>query len=117
MKKSIVFSLLFSGIFTSIHAQNQEVQIAGTMRNVMRKGDLSNTIQLDTLSHKQNLYGLGPKENLKGEVLVIDSASYITSVGENTRIIMQKSFDVKAPSCVYTNNTEWQEKKLPKWVK
>lgn len=117
MKKAILFSLFSSSIFTSIHAQNHEVQIAGAMHNVMRKGDLSNTIHLDTLSHKKNLYGLGPKENLKGELLVINGASYISSIGENNQIIMQKSFDVKAPFFVYTNNTDWQEKKLPKWVK
>lgn len=117
MKKTLLFCLLFCCIFISVKAQNQNVQITGAMRNVMRKGDLSNTIHLDTLSHKQNLYGLGPKENLKGELLVIDGESFISSIGENNQIIIQKSFNVKAPFFVYTNNADWQEIKLPKWVK
>jgi acetolactate decarboxylase len=43
--------------------------VAGAMKNVMWKGQLFGTIDLDTIFNKQHLYGLGPVEYLTGELL------------------------------------------------
>lgn len=43
------------------------------MRNVMWKGELAGIIQMDTISDKKGLYGLGPIEFLGGEVMVMDA--------------------------------------------
>ena len=36
----------------------------------MWKGELSGTINLDTISNKKGLYGLGPESYLTGELLI-----------------------------------------------
>jgi acetolactate decarboxylase len=91
----------------------QEVNVQGAMSNVMRKGELMGTIYLDTLKNKTNLYGLGPKEYLKGELLIIDGAAYCSSVNEDGSIKMDATYDIKAPFFVYANNKNWQEYVLP----
>lgn len=60
-------------------AQHSEVQIAGAMSNVMKKGLLDGTICLDTIPDKTGLYGLGPKAFLKGEILVVKAREFILS--------------------------------------
>lgn len=87
------------------------------MQNVMRKGELFGTISLDTIHNKINLYGLGPVEYLKGELLIIDGKSYVSSVNTDGTIKMEETFEIKAPFFVYSNVSEWEEFSLPKRVK
>lgn len=117
MIKNIFLSALVFCCTNSFYAQNNKVNLSGAMRNVMQKGDLSNTIHLDTLSNKKHLYGLGPKENLKGELLVLDGVSYLSTISAEGNLIMNESFDVKAPFFVYANNENWNELSLPRSVK
>lgn len=37
-----------------------DIQLAGAMKNVMWKGELQGVIDLDTISNRDGLYGLGP---------------------------------------------------------
>lgn|SRR5699024_8730683 len=101
------------------HAQKSTgfVKVSGAMSNVMKKGQLQGTILLDTIQNKKHLYGLGPKEYLKGELLIVDGKSYVSSVNEKDSIKMEETFDVKAPFFVYTNIGNWREYKLPKKIK
>lgn len=97
----------------AVNTFSQEVKISGEMRNVMKKGQLAATIHLDTISNKQNLYGLGPVEYLKGEIVVVDGKTYTSKLDENGKIIVKESFDAKAPFFVYANNERWMETNLP----
>ena len=74
----VFFLLPFSYLFAQM-AEN-EVTIVGQMKNVMWKGELSGTIQLDTLSNKKGLYGFGPMEYLRGELLILDGITYKSGV-------------------------------------
>ncbi|MBL0335613.1 MAG: acetolactate decarboxylase [Chitinophagaceae bacterium] len=71
------------------------------MMNVMRKGELSGTINLDTISNKEHLYGVGPVEYLRGELLIIDGKSYQSTVAADGSIRMEETFKVRAPFFVY----------------
>lgn len=93
------------------------VNIAGAMVNVMRKGDLSNRIFLDTIQNKTGLYGLGPEDHLKGELLINDGIAYISKVTSDTTMQVIESFDVKAPFFVYANNTSWDKIDIPQNIK
>ncbi|RZL34969.1 MAG: alpha-acetolactate decarboxylase [Pedobacter sp.] len=84
------------------------------MSNVMKKGQLQGTISLDTIADKKNLYGLGPKEFLKGELLILDGISYVSSINPDQTIKIEKNYDAKAPFFVYANNNSWKEITLPK---
>ena len=94
-------------------ANNSIVKIAGAMKNVMHKGELFATIDLDTIKNKTHLYGLGPVEYLKGEILILDGKSYQSSMADDGSIKMEETFKTKAPFFVYANVEKWNEITLP----
>lgn len=103
----------------AIHAQrsDDQVKVTGAMRNVMKKGQLQGTILLDTIAIKKHLYGLGPKEYLQGELLIVDGRSYLSQVAQDGSILMEETYDVKAPFLVYTHNERWSQHALPDHVR
>ena len=118
-RQSVFVLLVLVGCssLTFAQATRSSVEVSGAMSNVMKKGQLHGTILLDTISNKKHLYGLGPVEYLKGELLVIDGRSYVSSVNEDGSIKMEETYNVKAPFFVYGTTDSWKEYKLPKSVK
>lgn len=94
-----------------------DVKIIGAMKNVMWKGELGSRIDLDTISDKNGLYGLGPVSYLKGELLINDGKSYMSKVKSDSTMIVDKTFDVSAPFFVYANISKWNEIDLPSDIK
>jgi acetolactate decarboxylase len=92
---------------------NSTVKVVGEMKNVMWKGQLYGTIDLDTISNKNNLYGLGPIENLAGEIMIIEGKSYKSTVLSDTSMIVEETYRMKAPFFAYANITNWTEQTLP----
>jgi acetolactate decarboxylase len=90
-----------------------EVKIVGEMKNVMWKGQLYGSINLDTIANKTNLYGLGPVEYLSGEILIIDGKSYKSTVISDTIMKVEETYDLKAPFFGYANISKWTEQDLP----
>lgn len=89
------------------------VKIVGQMKNVMWKGQLYGNINLDTIANKTNLYGLGPVEFLSGEILIIDGKSYKSTVTSDSTMIVEETYDIKAPFFGYANISKWTEQTLP----
>lgn len=81
------------------------------MRNVNRKGELFATISLDTLPMK-NLYGIGPIEYLKGEIMVLDGTVFSGRVAGKSQKIDSTSA-LKAPFFVYANVPSFSFEPLP----
>lgn len=99
-------------VFASIPTFTQ-VKHIGALKNVMWKGELFGTIHLDTIQNKNHLYGIGPLENLSGELMIFDGVSYKATVdGDDMKV--EESFDVRAPFFVYSNVSEWIELKWKK---
>lgn len=94
-----------------------DINIVGAMKNVMWKGELDASIDLDTIKHKKNLFGLGPESYLKGEILVIDGTSYSSRVISDSTMLVKQDFEVSAPFFVYTNVSEWEAFEIPSKVK
>lgn len=92
----------------STEVESDKVTCVGSMKNVMHKGELFGTINLDTISDKQHLYGLGPIEYLKGEILIDNGISYLSKVGVNGTMIIEETYKVKAPFFVYENVSSWK---------
>jgi hypothetical protein len=125
--KQLAFGLLIIGLIscnstpkekdTELTTTNPYINIAGAMKNVMWKGELSGTIKLDTISNKQGLYGLGPLSYLTGELLINNGQSYVSKVTSDSTMTVEKTFDVSAPFLVYTNVTEWNEIELASNIK
>ena len=107
--------LFFSSIF--LFGQIGKVCMTGAMRNVMWKGQLYATIQIDTISHQKNLYGLGPLEYLTGELMVVDGKIYRSVVVNNKTMKTEEVATAKAPFFVYSNQAAWETVSLPSSVK
>lgn len=115
MKYLILFICLLSGVCYNTFAQHQ-VHIIGQMKDVMWKGKLSGNLDLKSLSEIPNLYGLGPVEYLRGEILILNSKPYISTVHTDTSMILEESMGVKAPFFGYASVPEWYEVPLPESI-
>lgn len=94
-----------------------DVQVVGAMKNVMWKGQLHGTLDLDTIADKQNLYGLGPVEYLTGEILINNGQVYISRVLSDSMMTVEKTSKVKAPFFVTATVSEWRQVTLPDTIK
>lgn len=113
----LISVILFSGCLETRKTPQKvnpstEVKISGEMKNVMRLGKLEGSISLDTLN-KKNLYGIGPVENLQGELMIFDGISYVSKVKTDSSMTVETSFDIKAPFFVYAQVDEWESETLP----
>ena len=68
-RKAIYISFLFFLASCTSSTRKSSVKVVGEMRDVMWKGDLKGKISTDSLNSKDT-YGLGPIENLQGEILL-----------------------------------------------
>ncbi len=95
----------------------ENVKIVGAMKNVMWKGELAGSIDLDTISNKKGLYGIGPESFLTGELLIKDGENFVSRVTSDTTMAVAKTFVVSSPFFVYANVDEWEETALPKNIR
>lgn len=112
------FFILTVFIFTNYTSAqtNNVVTVVGAMKNVMWKGQTYGTIDLDTISNRQHLYGLGPVEYLDGELLIIDGKSYKSTI-RKAAIKVEETFKAKAPFFVYATVNKWEMQILPDTIK
>jgi|SRR5690554_1878381 len=123
--KKVTIGIIAIGIFscnpdkknTMSDETYSDISIAGVMRNVVWKGEMGSNINLDTISNKKGLYGIGPLDHLSGELLINNGNSYVSKVTSDSTMTVEKTFNVSAPFFVYTNVTEWTEMDLPSNVK
>ena len=125
--KRVAFGLLTIGLMSCISTQKEknsektetysDIKIVGAMKNVMWKGELGSSIDLDSISDKNGLYGLGPVRYLTGELLINNGKSYVSKVTSDSTMTVEKTFNSSAPFFVYGNVTEWDEIGLPSDVK
>lgn len=117
--KQITFGLLTIGLISCNSTPKEKnteetenysaIKIVGAMKNVMWKGELGSSIDLDTISDKNGLYGLGPVSYLTGELLINNGKSYVSKVTSDSTMSVENTFQVSAPFFVYGNVTEWNE--------
>lgn len=94
---------------TSLAAETYaDINIVGAMKNVMWKGELGSSIDIDTIADREGLYGLGPESYLTGELLINNGISYVSKVTSDTTMSVEKRFDVSAPFFVYAKVTAWK---------
>jgi acetolactate decarboxylase len=108
--------LLFASCSSKAQQTTNEVKIVGQMKNVMWKGQLYGTINLDTIANKRNLYGFGPVEYLSGEILIIDGKSYKSTVVSDSTMVVEETYEIKAPFFSYANISKWTDQILPESV-
>lgn len=125
--RKILFGLIAIGIISCNSSKSEkssnetdtysDVKIVGAMKNVMWKGELGSRIDLDTISKKNGLYGLGPTSHLTGELLINNGKSYQAKVASDSIMTVIKGYDVTAPFFVYAHVNKWSKIELPSNVK
>jgi alpha-acetolactate decarboxylase len=108
-------TLLTFVFFTFSFANNLwdgKVYVFGSVKKSIEQGDLSGKFNLQELENKKDIYALGFSENLKGEIQVFDSKSYIAKAKSGS-ITLQESFNEKAAFLVYSSVSSWEEFKVP----
>lgn len=97
--------------------QQHEVIAVGAMKNVMWKGELEGIVNLDAISPKEGLYGLGPLAGLRGEIMINDGKVFVSTIDDKQNCIVEENSEASAPFFVYAHNTNWNENALPKEVR
>ncbi len=118
MKKTAKLVLPFLSLSIILYSATAfcQVEHVGALKNIMHEADISPQIDLKDLSKKENLYALGAVGNLKGEIIILDSFPYVTSV-ENKNVLMDLSFDKTATLLVYSQVKQWKEVPVPSTVR
>jgi acetolactate decarboxylase len=110
----IIFSALAALLLCS--SPPVEVKVAGEMKKIMWQADLSAHISLDTLVDKPHIYGLGPAEGIRGELLIMDSKPYWCKVDaeQPITVINEKA---RAAMLVYAQVPDWKQTKITDEIK
>lgn len=118
-KKLITYSLLSFCLACSVGGSRKaqsnphiEVRHSGELRNMMHRGDLSAKADLENFKHEKHFYALGAVENLKGEILVLDSKAFIPRLSDSS-LKISHDFDVSASLLVYASVPSWVSQPLP----
>jgi alpha-acetolactate decarboxylase len=93
-----------------------QIDIYGALKNFMHHGDVSAKFDLSELNNTENYYGIGALENLKGEIMIINSKPFISKQnGDNLQV--NNSFKYKAALFVGTSVKEWDNEGIPTRIK
>lgn len=113
LKKFIILIIILAPFTIKAQQSYPDVIVAGQMKDVMWNGQLYGKLQLDTIPQKKHLYGLGPAAYLKGELMIMDGKSYVSTVVNDTTMIVTSTYKAQAPFFAYTNVNKWIETNLP----
>lgn len=118
MKHSTLFYFLLIALFFACQNQSTQVEppsvgVSSAMKNVMWKGELAGTIQLDSIAQMGNTYGIGPLEYLQGELLLLDGSVYVSKVQSDTTMEVFQDEQAKAPFFVYSQVQSWEKVPMP----
>jgi len=118
MKHTILTMTIFAAFScatTPDTDDNFKVEYKGALKNIMHKGDISAQADLTDFQDTKQFYALGAVENLKGEILILDSKPYISSV-KDQNLTISNSFDHKATLLVYASVDKWTTFTIPENV-
>jgi len=93
-----------------------QVEWAGAQTEVLR-GNVTGHIALGSLSGLSDLYALGPLEGLRGEITLLNSIPYISTVTEAKGIVVGSTFRVGASFLAYVRVGRWVEVTRPPSVR
>ena len=74
-------------------------------------GDIRPTINLESLARGPSLCALGPREHLQGEITIIRGRPAVSRVAKG-RIVVESSFDHRAPFLAWVEVDRWRERRM-----
>jgi acetolactate decarboxylase len=100
-----------------IPGRGYDIRFVGTQRDTIANGKIAALIDLRTLATTPHLYAIGPIEQLRGEVTIIDGRPSLSRVGPNRSILVSESFETGAPFLVWAEVPAWRTIPIPPEVR
>ncbi len=85
-----------------------EVEIYGSLQQIMHGNDVSGKVRLNLLGPLENHYAVGAVAELDGEILIYEGEVFVTRYDDNL-LSLDKSSDVEAALLAITRVPAWQE--------
>jgi len=98
---------------TAIAGMGYELWFIGAQRETIMNGKLAAALDLKTLADSPHLYGVGPIEQLRGEVTIVDSRPALARVMPDGTVNVTRSFDAGVPFFVWAEVPRWIETPMP----
>ena len=98
---------------TAIGGTGYELWFIGAQRETIMNGKLAAALDLKTLAGRPHLYGLGPIEQLRGEVTIVDSRPALARVEPDGSVKVTGNFDAGVPFFVWAEVPHWVEMPIP----
>jgi acetolactate decarboxylase len=98
---------------TAIGGSGYELWFIGAQRETIMNGKLAAALDLQTLADRPHLYGLGPIEELRGEVTIADGHPALARVAADGTVSVTQSFAAGAPFFVWAEVPRWTETPIP----
>ena len=98
---------------TAIKGTGYDLWFIGGQRETIMNGKLAAELDLGTLAGRPHLYGIGPIEELRGEVTIVDSRPSLARVASDGTIKVTESFETGVPFFVWAEVPRWRQIPIP----
>ena len=102
---------------TAIGGSGYDLWFVGAQRETIMNGKLAAALDLKTLAERPHLYGLGPIEELRGEVTIADGRPALARVAPDGTVNVTRSFDAGVPFFVWAEVPRWTLRPIPAAVR
>lgn len=89
--KPFIYVVTVITIFTTSGFSQSPVTVYGELRSIMRRGDLSPKVSLDTMKLDSTTVGIGVVAGLKGEILIVEGIPYVSFVKDGKVVSVQEN--------------------------
>lgn len=115
MSTSAYFVALVAAL-AAVAGPAPEVHYRGSLKQIMHEGNLESQIQLSDLQSRPHLFAIGAVSGLKGEIAVIDSKAFVSSVN-NGAVVTDSSLSAGAALLVWSQVAHWKQIDIPTAVR
>ncbi|HEX6442098.1 MAG TPA: acetolactate decarboxylase [Stellaceae bacterium] len=98
---------------TAVQGAGYDLWFVGAQRDTIMNGKLAAALDLNTLAGEEHLYGLGPLEQLRGEITIADSRPSLARIGPDGSVEVAESFNAGAPFFVWSSVPQWRRVPIP----
>jgi acetolactate decarboxylase len=98
---------------TAIKGTGYDLWFIGGQRETIMNGKLAAALDLRTLASRRHLYGIGPIEQLRGEVTIADSRPALARIASDGTVKVTQSFETGVPFFVWAEVPLWHEIPIP----
>jgi acetolactate decarboxylase len=102
---------------TAVKGAGYDLRFVGGQRETIMNGKLAAALDLNTLVGRSHLYGIGPIEQLRGEVTIADSRPALARVAADGTVKVTQSFETGVPFFVWAEVPRWRQARIPAEVR